>query len=104
MRIGIVLAALFALLFFPIVNSSIKRVAESSPALHSPALISPGLYNAEPEELGALVFEHSDGLLEADEVREIAKGFTRLKKENEEWATRFIEGYHSRAGKENRKL
>jgi hypothetical protein len=84
MRTKIGVAALFAVLFFPILSSSVKRAAEASGALRSPALIPPGNYNVEPEKLGALVFDHSDGMLSDCEVWEIAKGFARLKKEKEE--------------------
>jgi hypothetical protein len=54
--------------------------------------------------MGALVFEHSDGMLSVDEVREIAKGLARQNKEKEEWVARFIEGYDFCAEKESRKL
>jgi hypothetical protein len=96
-------AALFAALFIPILSSSIKRAAESSPEAHSPALIPAGEYNAEPEKLGALVFEHSEGILSAYEVREIAKGLARRKKDKEEWEARLIEGYYSQSEKGSRK-
>ena len=93
MRTKIVIAALFALLFFPILSSSIRRAGEASGALRSPALIPPGNYNAEPEKLGALVHKHSDGMLPDCEVKEIAKGFAHLRKEKEDWVARFMEGY-----------
>jgi hypothetical protein len=95
MRTRIALTVLISMVFFPIFYSSIKHAAETPLLLYSPALIPCSNLRAEPEELGALVFKHSEGILTDDEVRQIAKGLALLEKEKEGWVLRFLEGYHS---------
>ncbi len=73
-----------------------KRRRECSPELRSPALVLRESYNAEPEKLGAMVFEHADGELSPQEVTEIAKGFARAREKNGDWVERFVTGYESR--------
>jgi hypothetical protein len=97
MQTKMVLVVLFGMLFVPIINRSIKRAADSSPPLYSPALIAHGSFDAEPEKLGALVFAHSDEMLSPDQVMELARGFARAKNKNEEWVTRFFDGYRFQA-------
>src|SRR5678815_1543357 len=83
----------FAVFYLPIISSSIRRATECSPELKSRALIIRESYDAAPGKLGAMLFERSEGMLSADEVREIAKGFARVRKEDENWAEAFIDGY-----------
>jgi len=89
----LLLAGILVMLFSGIFTDSIKRAAESSSNLSSSALIQKQDYEVEPEKLGKLLFENAGETLSVDDVEEIASGFARAKKEDEDWVERFVDSY-----------